>query len=204
MAGYMSLPWVTWVSPRRTMTWGLRFWISSPSNSIVPSHTGSSPETALSRVDLPVPLPPSSATMRPSGTVMSIPRRICTLPYPVWRLRMVSTEAPSPVVRASLANLRRHCGVAVTREDRCRERRGRRILSSKAAVGTGGDVVFADHARRNEMRAYGGTARRSGEYRPGAGVTAEFLPPGTLRSARAAAARCPPSHESRTCAPWWC
>ena len=91
MAGYMSLPWVTWVSPRRTMTLGLRFRISAPSNSMVPDHTGRRPETAFSRVDLPVPLPPSRATMRPAGTVMSIPRRICTLPYPVRRSRMVST-----------------------------------------------------------------------------------------------------------------
>ena len=80
MAGTQSLLWVTWTSPKRTMRSGASPLIGWPSNSTEPLHAGSSPDTHLRRVDLPVPLPPSSATMAPSVTVKSTPRRILTLP----------------------------------------------------------------------------------------------------------------------------
>ena len=43
---------------------------------------------------MPVPLPPRRATIWPSDTDMSIPRRICTLPYPVATPRIDSTFEP--------------------------------------------------------------------------------------------------------------
>ena len=52
----------------------------SPSNTIVPLHGLISPDSAFSIVDLPVPLPPSSATICPRATLSETPFRICTLP----------------------------------------------------------------------------------------------------------------------------
>ena len=52
----------------------------APSKVIEPLQGLSSPEVALSSVDLPVPLPPSSATIWPRSTFRLAPFRICTLP----------------------------------------------------------------------------------------------------------------------------
>jgi hypothetical protein len=52
----------------------------SPSKVIEPLQGLISPEVALSSVDLPVPFPPSSATIWPRSTLRLAPFRICTLP----------------------------------------------------------------------------------------------------------------------------
>ena len=66
-------------SPSLTLAAASRWVTSCPSNRIVPSVTspcsvGSSPEMALSVVDFPAPLEPSSATVLPSGTASDNPR----------------------------------------------------------------------------------------------------------------------------------
>jgi hypothetical protein len=76
MPGKASLPCVTCTRPRRTITSGLIPSIRSPSNVIDPLHGLIRPEVALSKVDLPVPLPPSSATIRPRSTFRLAPFRI--------------------------------------------------------------------------------------------------------------------------------
>src|SRR5215510_8115797 len=92
MPGKASLPWVTCTSPRRTMRSGLRPSMCDPSNTIDPLQGFSKPEIALSNVDLPVPLPPSSATIWPRPTLRLAPLRICTLPYPPMRSLISSTR----------------------------------------------------------------------------------------------------------------
>ncbi len=71
-------PSMTWIKPRRTMSAGDSASMRCPRSSIVPLVTAprspaSRLETARSVVVLPAPLPPSNATMPPSGTVSDTP-----------------------------------------------------------------------------------------------------------------------------------
>ena len=54
--------------------------IASPSSQTAPPPTLTSPLAPFSRVDLPAPFVPSSATISPSCTSRSTPKRICTGP----------------------------------------------------------------------------------------------------------------------------
>src|SRR5262249_53435258 len=54
----------------------------SPPNRTEPRQGFTSPEIVFSKVDFPVPLPPSRATILPSPTASETPCRIWTLPYP--------------------------------------------------------------------------------------------------------------------------
>ena len=69
---------MTCTIPRRTISDASRRWIASPASSIPPLVTSprsvrSSPEMALSVVDLPAPLAPRRATMPSSGTWSDTP-----------------------------------------------------------------------------------------------------------------------------------
>ena len=71
---------MTWKMPRRTISSGSVLSMRSPQKVIEPSVTFPSsllsrPEIALSVVDLPPPLPPSSATILPGSTLSDIPLR---------------------------------------------------------------------------------------------------------------------------------
>ena len=77
MSGNRSRAWLTCAMPRRKIWCGGRPAMSCPSNSMRPPNGLMKPLTALSAVDLPLPLAPSRTTTSPLRTVKSTPNRIC-------------------------------------------------------------------------------------------------------------------------------
>ena len=62
----MPSPPGTWATPRRAISSGGRWVMSRPSKTMAPWSASTTPPMARSRVDLPAPLVPSSATISPS------------------------------------------------------------------------------------------------------------------------------------------
>ena len=73
--GKILRPSGDWLSPLRTMRFGLRFWISSPRKTMVPEDGRRIPEIVLSVVVLPAPLAPIMVTISPSLTSSEMPLR---------------------------------------------------------------------------------------------------------------------------------
>ena len=79
---WVNTPWPpgTTATPRRPAISSGGVWVMSrPSKTTAPLLACTSPEMALSRVDLPAPLVPMRATISPSSTSMFTPNSTCTL-----------------------------------------------------------------------------------------------------------------------------
>ena len=88
--GNTPLPPGMSVRPRRAIFSAGRPVMLSPRNVTLPLVGGSSPQIALSTVDLPAPFVPRSASMSSWATARSIPNRTCSEPYDASRLRQTS------------------------------------------------------------------------------------------------------------------
>src|SRR5258705_2662411 len=76
-----SRPCGTCAMPRRMISSGRKPAHSSPPSRIEPARGFTMPLSVLRIVVLPEPLPPSNATMRPSGTEKATSRRTSVAPY---------------------------------------------------------------------------------------------------------------------------
>ena len=65
--GTRPAPPGTWTMPRAAISWGGAWVMSRPSKTTAPRSASTTPQMALSRVDLPAPLVPSRATISPSS-----------------------------------------------------------------------------------------------------------------------------------------
>ena len=90
--------------PLRAVTSAGTLVMSSPLKVTVPAVGRTRPQMPLSKVDLPAPLVPSSATISPSRTSKSTPKRICTWPYAMSTLRHDNRE-PSPSAAADVRSI---------------------------------------------------------------------------------------------------
>src|SRR5215469_12277344 len=107
--------------PSSTRCSGERPASERPLNAIAPPKRGTSPEMALSVVDLPAPLAPISATISPALTCISRPRSAGIGPYFTCRL-----------LRCSMAQFHRP------------ERRGFAGVSATASAALGAQIGFDD------------------------------------------------------------
>ena len=80
MLGKMRRPSGTWIRPCATIAEGRARSIGAPPKRIAPRHGRSAPEMVRLSVDLPAPFEPSTATISPSFTARSMPRRISVAP----------------------------------------------------------------------------------------------------------------------------
>ena len=77
-----NTPWPpgTWVMPKAAISLGGAWVMSRPSKITAPLSASTTPQMALSSVDLPAPLVPSRATISPSSISKSTSNSTCTLP----------------------------------------------------------------------------------------------------------------------------
>src|SRR5262245_45909865 len=93
ICGKSRRPSGTWVIPSATMASELHPVMSVPSSLTRPAVGRTMPQMALSSVDLPAPLLPTSVTISPASTRRLTWRRICTSPYPALSCSISSTGA---------------------------------------------------------------------------------------------------------------
>src|SRR6202012_2765041 len=90
ISGNRSRAWETWTTPWRKTRCGGRPANSAVPNRIDPRRGRTKPLIAFNRVDLPLPLAPSSTTVSPATTSRSTPNRICRLRYPASTPRAIN------------------------------------------------------------------------------------------------------------------
>jgi hypothetical protein len=78
--GKVPAPPGTCATPSAAISFGGAWVMSRPSRMTAPKSASVTPEIARSRVDLPAPLVPSSASTSPSATSRSMSNRTCTGP----------------------------------------------------------------------------------------------------------------------------